>query len=327
MSGELGIESAIHGSVEACNDHGISVFLVGDDRQISEVLFRYQFDHNKIEIVHADDVIGMYESPAQAVRNKPNSSVMVAAGLVKDGRAVGFFSPGNTGATMAAALMEMGRIKSVKRPTIVSPIPREDRGVTLLADSGANVDCKSKWLAQFAIMATTHAIEILNIKEPRVGLLANGEEPKKGNQLTQSAYKELMKLPINFIGNIEGSDMYGGTERNVDVVICDGFLGNVVLKATEGLAKSIFGLMRKEIQKSALGRTGGLMLRPTMRMIRDRMDASEYGGAPLLGINGNCLIGHGSANSKAYKNAIKIIHLYAQKNLDKKIEQNINDWS
>ncbi|MCB1173550.1 MAG: phosphate acyltransferase PlsX [Leptospiraceae bacterium] len=326
MSGELDLETAIFGCVQAVNEFGIKVILVGDEVAISELLFRFTIDSSKVDIIHADDVIGMYESPAQAVRAKPNASVLVAARLVKEGRAVGFFSPGNTGATMTATLLEQGRIQGVKRPTIASPIPREDRGTTILADSGANVDCRPRWLLQFAIMAATYAEEILGIKRPRIGLLANGEEPKKGNYLTQQTYKDLAKLPWDFIGNVEGRDIYGGTDRSADVIVCDGFLGNIVLKATEGLARSIFNLMRQEIQQSALGRTGGLMLRPTLKMIRDRMDASEYGGAPLLGINGNCVIGHGSANSRAFKNAIRMVDLFARRKLHERIALNIENY-
>lgn len=329
MSGELGVESAVYGAVQAVTEYDARVLLVGEEQLISEILFRFNVGSDRLDIVSADDVIGMYEAPAQAARAKPNSSVMVAARLVKEGRAVGFFSPGNTGATMMAALMELGRIKGVSRPTIATPIPREDRGVTIIADAGANVDCKASWLIQFAIMAGTYAREILNIPEPRIGLLANGEESKKGNYITQKVHKEMRKkLPFNFIGNVEGNDIYGGTERQADVIVCDGFMGNIVLKATEGLASSIFNLMRKEIQaSSALGKTGALLLKPTLRLIRQRMEASEYGGAPLLGVRGNCIIGHGSADALAFKNAIRLVGKFARKGLHEKIEANIHAYN
>lgn len=322
MSGETGVETAVHGAIQAVREFNSRVILVGDEETLGHALFRHSADTANIEIVASEDVIEMTESPARAVRAKPNSSVMVAARLVKEGRAVGFFSPGNTGATMAAAMWELGRIKGVDRPSIASPLPREDGGTTVLLDSGANVDCKAPWLVQFGIMGQVYSREILQVENPRVALLSNGEESKKGNYVVLTAHEALRKLPYNFIGNIEGRDLYGGG-RTSDVVVCDGFLGNIVLKATEGLARSIFNLMKQEIGATALGRTGAYMLKPTLQMIRKRMDYTEYGGAPLLGVNGNCIIGHGSSNAQAYKNAIRAVENAARVDLAAKIAAEI----
>jgi glycerol-3-phosphate acyltransferase PlsX len=326
MSGETGVETAVHGAVQAVREFNCRVILVGDEETIGHAMFRHSADSANIEIVACEDVIEMTESPARAVRAKPNSSVMVAARLVKEGRAVGFFSPGNTGATMAAAMWELGRIKGVDRPSIASPLPREDGGTTVLLDSGANVDCKAPWLVQFGVMGQVYAREILRVENPRVALLSNGEESKKGNYVVLTAHEALRKLPYNFIGNIEGRDLYGGG-RTADVVVCDGFLGNIVLKATEGLARSIFNLMKQEIGATALGRTGAYMLKPTLQMIRKRMDYTEYGGAPLLGVNGNCVIGHGSSNAQAYKNAIRAVENAARVDLAAKIAAEIKKYT
>lgn len=325
MSGETGVETAVHGAVQAARDFGAKVLLVGEEEVVGDALLRFHGPTDSVDIVPSDDVIGMHESPAKAVRAKPRCSVMVAARLVKEGRAAGFFSPGNTGATMAAAMWELGRIKGVDRPSIASPIPREDGGTTLLLDSGANVDCKAPWLVQFGIMGQVYAREIWKIKEPRVALLSNGEESKKGNYVTLTAHDALKKLPYNFIGNVEGRDLYGGG-RTADVVVCDGFMGNIVLKATEGLARSIFNLMKEGIGQTALGRTGAYMLKPTLQMIKKRMDYTEYGGAPLLGVNGNCLIGHGSSNAQAYKNAVATVMNFAKNNLSEKIAEEIKQY-
>ncbi len=323
MSAELGVETAVHGAIQAVRDFGSRVLLVGDEAQVAAAFERFPADRDLVEIIHSEGVIDMHESPARAVRTKRNASIMVAARLVKEGRAVGFFSPGNTGATMAAALWELGRIDGVDRPAIASPLPREDGGVTVLIDSGANVDCKADWLVQFAIMGAIYATEIFGIEQPRVGLLSNGEESKKGNYVTLTAYRDLLKLPYNFIGNIEGRDLYGGTNRTADVVVCDGFTGNIILKATEGLARSIFNLMRKEIEATTLGRTGAFMLKPTFQMIKSRMDYSEYGGAPLLGVNGVCLIGHGSSSARAFKNAVRAVEDLAHKDISGRIAQSV----
>jgi len=321
MSGDFGPRPAIEGTVQAVREWNIPVILVGEEDILRNELKKYDYDRDLILIENANDVIRMDESPSKAVKIRKNASVVVCANLVKKGEAIGFFSPGNTGASMAAALFYMGRINGVYRPCIASPIPREDGGTTILVDSGANVDSKPEWLVQFALMGDLYAREMFGVKQPRIAILSNGEENKKGNVVSVQAAEHLSKLPINFIGNIEGRDLYGGTPRYADVVVCDGFVGNVVLKATEGLASTIFRILLKGIENSPLAKTGAFLLKPVLTEIRKRMDYTEYGGAPLLGVNGACLIGHGSSNAKAFKNAIRVCYDYAEKQIANKIER------
>ncbi len=326
MSGDYGPEPAVHGAVQAVRDYGSKIILVGDPKVITGLLKRFPCDSSHIQIEEANEVITMNDSPAQAVRSRPNSSVVVAVRLVKEKKAVGFFSPGNTGATMAAALLGLGRIKEVDRPAIASPLPRQDGGTTVLIDAGANVDCKSNWLVQFGIMGEAYAREILGIINPRVALLSNGEESKKGNSTSLDAYKKLSELPYNFVGNIEGRDLYGG-KRAADVVICDGFIGNIVLKATEGLAGSIFNILLQGIAGSQLATAGAFLLKPVLQQVKKRMDYTEYGGAPLLGVNGPAIIGHGSSNATAFKNAARVVQEFAKKDITGVIAENIKRFA
>ena len=326
MSGDLGPETAVRGAVQAIREFDAHVILVGQEEILEDLLRRNPCDKDRVEIEPADDVITMNDSPSRAVRSRPKSSVVTAARLVSERKAVGFFSPGNTGASMASALLAMGRIKGVDRPPIASPLPREDGGVTVLLDSGANVDCKPGWLVQFAIMGEIYSREILGIPEPRIGLLSNGEEDKKGNEVTIKAHEKLRKLPYNFIGNVEGRDIYGGL-RQADVVVTDGFTGNIVLKATEGLAGSIFNILRGQIADSGLAQAGAYLLKPTLTDIKKRMDYAEYGGAPLLGVNGTCIIGHGGSNATAFKNAVRVVLEFARKDVNTRIQENIKRFS
>ncbi len=326
MSGDYGPEPAVHGAIQAVREHGASVILVGDPGIIEALLKRFPCDPSRVRIEPALEVITMDDSPSQAVRSRPNASVVVAARLVKEKHAVGFFSPGNTGATMASALLVLGRISGVDRPAIASPLPREDGRTTVLLDAGANVDCKAKWLVQFGIMGEVYAREIHGVVNPRIAMLSNGEEPKKGNSVTVEAHQKFAKLPYNFAGNVEGRDLYGG-ERAADVVVCDGFIGNIVLKATEGLARSIFNIMRYGIAGSQLATAGAFLLKPTLQEVKKRMDYAEYGGAPLLGVEGTCIIGHGSSNATAFKNAVRVVLEFARRDISAKIAENIKRYS
>lgn len=326
MSGDLGPGVAVSGAVQATHEYGARVILVGRQDLLEKELKEHDYDRDMIEIEHCDDYIGMNENAAAAVRSRKTASVVVAAGLVANGNAIGFFSPGNTGATMAAALAQMGRIRGVHRPAIASPIPREDGGTTVLVDSGANVDVKPAWMAQFAIMGDIYVQNIFGVEVPKVAILSNGEEEKKGNALSLSAYQRIERLPLEFIGNLEGRDIYGGTPRKADVVVCDGFMGNVLLKATEGLAGSLFTILLQGIAGSNLAKTGAFLLKPVLDEIKRRMDYTEYGGAPLLGVQGACVIGHGSSNAKAYRNAIRLVWDYSEKEIDHKIEAGIKKY-
>ncbi len=322
MSGDFGPAALVEGSVDAVNQFGYSVVLVGDEEILSEELLKYEFDTSKIKVVHAPEVVGMNDSPSVAVRSMPDSSIVQSVKLVADRECVGMFSPGNTGASMAASLLYLGRINGVQRPPIAVPLPQEEGTPLLLLDGGANVDCKPEYLAQFAVMGEIYAREIFGIPEPKIGILSNGEEDKKGNALTLKTFDLLKKIPFKFIGNIEGRDLYG-SGREVDVVVCDGFIGNIILKATEGLAKSIFNILKNNITESSIAKTGALLLKPTLKAMKKRMDYAEYGGAILLGVNGTCIIGHGSSSALAVKNAIRVVIECARTEVNIRIEENL----
>jgi glycerol-3-phosphate acyltransferase PlsX len=322
MSGDLGPLELIEGSVDAINQFGYSVVLVGNEEILGELALRFDYDSSKLRIVHAPEVISMDDSPAIAVKSKQDSSLVEAISLVANRDCVGIFSPGNTGATMAAALMYLGRIPGVLRPPIAVPLPQEDGSAMLLLDAGANVDCKPEYLLQFAVMGEIYAREILGIPKPKIGILSNGEEDKKGNSLSLKTFDLLKKLPLNFVGNVEGRDLYG-SGRDVDVVVCDGFVGNIVLKATEGLAKSIFHILKNNIAESSIAMTGALLLKPTLKAMKKRLDYAEYGGAVLLGVNGICIIGHGSSSALAVKNAIRVVIECARNDVNVRIAENL----
>ncbi|RME93374.1 MAG: phosphate acyltransferase PlsX [Candidatus Hydrogenedentota bacterium] len=325
-SGDHGYDPMVLGAVMAVRDLNAKVILVGDQDKIQKELSRYPDIQDEIRIVHTDEVITMEDAPAISVKKKKRASVVLAAELVRDSEAVGFFSPGNTGATMAAALRILGRIDGVKRPAIATPIPRENGKAAVLIDSGANVDCKPEYLVQFGIMGEIYSREILGIINPKIGVLSNGEEDKKGNELTQAAFARLKKLPYDFVGNVETRDLLL-TRKPVDVAVCDGFVGNLVLKAIEGTAKSIFNTLKAGIRESNLAKTGALLLRPTLMMVKKRMDYATYGGAPLLGVNGNCMIGHGSSSAWAVRNAIRVTMEFAQNDVTVRIKESIKRFS
>jgi glycerol-3-phosphate acyltransferase PlsX len=319
MSGDYGPERIVEGAVEASNEWGCQVVLVGREEDLAEILLKYEYDSNKIRVVHATEIIEMNDSPSVAVRAMEDSSIVQAVKLVAQKECIGVFSPGNTGATMAAALLHMGRLNKVMRPPIAAPIPRESGNPIVLLDAGANVDCKPEYLAQFALMGDIYSREVFGIQKPKVGLLSNGEEDKKGSSVTLKAFDILKKIKvIDFIGNIEGRDLYG-SGREVDVVVCDGFIGNIVLKATEGLSKSIFNVLKRSINESSIAQTGALLLKPTFNAVKKRLDYAEYGGALLLGVEGICMIGHGSSNALAVKNAVRIISDCGKHQLNEKI--------
>ncbi|MCL6610883.1 MAG: phosphate acyltransferase PlsX [Peptococcaceae bacterium] len=299
MGGDYAPRETVMGALEAARD-GVEVVLVGNrDRILSEL--GKENDH-RLEIVHTSETIDMGEQPAAAVRRKRDSSIVRSVQLVREGGASAFVSAGSTGAVMAAALLGLGRIKGIDRPAIASVLPSR-KGGTVLLDAGANVDCKPKNLLQFGIMGYLYAEKILGIRNPRVGLLNVGEEESKGNELTLEAFPLLKKAGINFIGNVEGRDLFSGS---VNVVVCDGFVGNVVLKAGEGLAMALMHMMKEELARNWLSKMGTALALPALKEIRRRVDYAEYGGAPLLGVNGVVIVCHGSSTALAVKNAIKV---------------------
>ena len=304
MGGDFAPKEIVRGAVGAAKKYDCEIVLIGDEEKIRAELHGEDLAALRISIVHASEVIRMDEHPAEAVRTKKDSSVVVATRLVKEGNCDAVFSAGSTGAAVAAAQLILHRIRGVGRPSIATPMPTPD-GVTLMLDSGANVDSKPEHLVQSAVMGSLYAQHVFGIAHPRVGLLNIGEEETKGNEQAKETYPLLQAEPnIHFCGNAEGRDVPKG---NFDVVICDGFVGNVVLKFAEGLAKTILGLIQEEIRGAGLmAKLGALLLMPTLRRLGKRLDVREYGGAPLLGVNGCCVIGHGSSDAKSVASAIGV---------------------
>ena len=322
MGGDYAPEQIVFGSVRAAKKYGCEIVLVGDEQKIRKVLEEEQgWQDLKISVHHASEVIEMGEHPGAAIRRKKDASVVVATRLVKDGVCDAVLSAGSTGAAAASALLVLGRIKGIDRPTIATPMPTP-RGVTLLLDSGANVDSKPRHLVQSALMGSIYSQYIFDMEKPRVGLLNIGEEETKGNEQALATYPLLQQMTtINFIGNVEGRDIPKG---NVDVVICDGFVGNVVLKFAEGLAKTLMKLIKETIKDGGfLAKLGALLVMPALKKLGKRLDVTEYGGAPLLGVDGCCIICHGSSNAKSICSAIGVANEYVNTNVLDHIRDNI----
>ncbi len=303
MGGDYAPATTIEGAVEAVNESdSLSVILVGDKTELTSELRKKNYPTPQISIKHASQTVDMDESPLMALRRKKDSSVRVAVDLVKSGDADAMVSAGNSGVVMATALYVLGKLRGVDRPAIATVMPTL-KGRFILIDAGANVDCKPIHLLQFAIMGEAYARNIFDINNPRIGLLGIGEEAAKGNELTKEAFKLLENSNINFIGNIEGKDVFTG---EADVAVCDGFVGNIALKISEGLAETTAKMLKREISSSTSGRIGYLFFKNALRNFRKKTDYSEYGGAPLLGISKPCIISHGRSSAKAIKNAIKV---------------------
>ena len=313
MGGDNAPGEIVLGAVQAAREYGIGVYLVGDESAIRAELAKHNTTGLDLPIVHTTEIIPMDEhNPAKAVRQKKDSSMVRAVELVKDGSAVGAVSAGNSGAMMAASLFVLKRLKGVERPALGGVLPTKD-GVCMVIDMGANTDCKPEYLQQFALMGSIYMERILHLSSPRVGLLANGEEEGKGNQQVQEAHQMLKAnaktMGVNFIGNVEGRDIFAGT---VDVVVCDGFVGNVVLKLSEGLSETLLGLIRAEMTRSLPNKLAAAVLRNDLRNMGKRLDYAEYGGLPLLGVNGSAIISHGRSKAKAIKNALRVARQTAE---------------
>jgi len=301
MGGDLAPRTVVDGAVLAARRLETGVTLVGDAEAIERALARH-LDRAALDlsIVHAADCVGMDESPAQALRRKPRASIKVAAELVASGEAAAVFSAGHTGATVMAAHGAFGMLPGIDRPALAATLPARDSAVVLL-DSGANVECRPQHLVQFALMGAAFARAALDVGTPRVGLLSIGEEAVKGNELTREAHQLLRSAPINFIGNVEAGELYAGS---ADVVVCDGFTGNIALKVSEGLVETVEGMLREELSQTLGTRLGWLLSRRAFRNFRRRVDYAEYGGAPLLGVAGVTVVGHGRSSAKAVRSAI-----------------------
>lgn len=320
MGGDNAPHAVVAGAVLAAQEFGVGIILVG-----IEQLVRRELDKHPgaaalpIEIRNAFEVVDMHDSPATVYRRKKDSSIRVANELVKNGEAAAVISAGHTGAAMSTSLFVLGRVEGVERPAIATIMPTRT-GTSLILDMGANVDCKPNHLLQFAVMGDVYARNLLRNPNPRVGLLSIGEEETKGNELTKEAFKLISETSLNFIGNVEGRDVMSG---KADVIVCDGFIGNIVLKVSESVAEAVGLFLKENIEKSTLSKIGYLLMRPAFNALRRRVDYAEYGGAPLVGINGVSIISHGRSSDRAIKNAIRVAAELAKSDVTRRLQQDI----
>ncbi len=321
MGGDFGPRVVVPGAVLAYKAKKADVILVGAASRIKEELERADPGRKlPLEIVNAAEVVGMDEKPAEALRTKKDSSIAVAAKLVKDGQADGFISAGNSGATLAAGIFKVGRAPGVERPALAAFMPTE-KSHFVLTDAGANMDCKPVNLLQFGVMADVLARFMLDIPDPRVGILSIGEEHGKGNVLVKDAYELIQQSRLNFIGNVEGRDLFTGM---ADVVVCDGFVGNVVLKQAEGLASSFGRLLKGELKRGFFGKIGTTLALSALKRFSRLMDYAEYGGAPFLGLKGICFVCHGASNSKAIANAVNMAAKFVDKRANEHLMESLS---
>ena len=324
MGGDHAPEAEVEGAVRAVKAYPVQIVLVGREDLVRKELARYEDSPAlPIQVVHASERVTMEDSAARAMRSKRDSSIRVAARLVRDGVVQGLVSAGNTGAAMATAKTVQGMVHGVERPALTAVFPTVKGTPVVMMDVGANVDCSPQMLAQFAVMGDIYSRVIFGNESPRVGLLSIGEEEHKGNDLTRTATPLLRSLAINFIGNVEGGDMYSG---KVDVIVCDGFIGNVALKVSEGVIEVIVKMLRESLEGSITGQMGYLLARRALKQFKKRIDYSEYGGAPLLGVKGVCIICHGRSNANAIKNAIRVAAQYAEARINQRIETELKRW-
>ena len=314
----------VDGALAATRDLGVGVILVGQRELVEPELrrcgWRKQGDRG-IEFVEAEEVIGMDDAVATSVRRKKKSSLRIGAKLVAEGQADGFVSAGNTGAAMMTARMVVGMLPGVDRPALAALLPTKSGKPVLILDVGANAECKPHQLAQFAIMGDAYSRAVLGTARPSVGLMSIGEEEAKGNDLTKEAFPLMRDLAsLNFVGNVEGRDVFTGT---VDVIVTDGFTGNVVLKLSEGLSDAVISMIKRELISSAITKAGAMLARPAFKRLKKRLDYSEYGGAPLLGVQRIVVVGHGSSNARAIRNAIRNVKEFSEHGAGERIERGV----
>lgn len=321
MGSDRAPKPEIEGAIQAARHFGVRVVLVGPEATLQAELAHHPAAAGlPIEILHASEVITMEDKAAQAVRAKRDSSLRVGLRLVREGRAVGFVSAGNTGAVMATAKLVLGVLPGVDRPALAAVFPTAIGGAACLLDVGANVDCSPENLVQFAVMGEIYFRSMFGTRKPRIGLLSIGEEETKGNELTRDAFQLLKQLPLNFVGNVEGRDLYNG---KIDVIVADGFVGNVALKISEGVANLVRFTLKETLRATITRQVGYLLSRSAFIDFKKRLDHTEYGGAPLLGLKGVCFITHGSSNANAIKNAIRVAAEFADKKINSKIEKEL----
>ena len=321
MGGDHAPRPEVEGALEAARSFGVRILLVGQPAAIKRELARHTHRGLPVEVVPASEVITMKDSPMQAFRRKKDSSVHVAARLVRDGHAEGLVSAGNTGAVMAVTRFTLGTLGGVDRVALAAPFPTLKGGVSVLLDVGANVDSKVEHLEQFAVMGEIYYRAIFGTRRPRVGLLSIGEEEMKGNELTREAHPRFKRLPLHFVGNVEGRDVFAG---NVDVIVCDGFIGNVALKISEGVAQLIVTMLKGALNSTLAAQVGSLIARRAFQDFKKKIDYAEYGGAPLLGVRGVTVIGHGRSDANAIKNAVRVAAELARSKINEKIEQELS---
>jgi glycerol-3-phosphate acyltransferase PlsX len=310
----------VEGALLAARELGVKVVLVGIEEKVRQELNRHRHRGVAVEIVNATEVVTMRDSPSHAFRRKKDSSLHVASRLVRDGKADALVSTGNTGAVMTVARFVLGTLPSVDRPALAAAFPNMKEKVTVILDVGANVDSKPEQIVQFAVMGEIYYRTIWGTRRPRVALLSIGEEEMKGNELTREAANRLKQAAMNFTGNVEGRDVFRG---DVDVIVCDGFIGNVALKISEGLVEHIGGMLKKAIKSSLTSQLGYALSKRAFDDFRKRTDYSEYGGAPLLGVRGVTIIGHGRSNPNAIKNAIRVASELCKARVNEKIDQEL----
>jgi glycerol-3-phosphate acyltransferase PlsX len=319
MGGDNAPEVVVQGAVQAASELGLQVTLIGDKKLIA-VALGSQVSSNHIAVHHCEEVVQMDESPLKAVRKKKDASIRVAFDLVKKGEANAVVSAGNSGATLAAGVLTLGRLKGVERPAIAGIFPGE-KGHVVLIDMGANVDCRPAQLFQFGIMGHAFASSCLGMKNPKVGLLSIGEEDSKGNEQVRLTHELFEQSLLNFRGNVEGRDVFSG---DVQIIVCDGFVGNVALKLVEGMAESMTNMLKTELKRSFLGRVALLLSRQSLKGFKRDLDYEEYGGAPLLGINGIGIVCHGGSSVRAIRNAVKTAAMYVENRVVQKMVEELN---
>ena len=322
MGGDKGYKEVVKGSVNAVNEMGVSVIIAGDEEKINQELAKYKYPKDLVEILNGPDIITNDEEPALAIRRKQNSSLVVGLKALSNGQGDGFVSAGSTGALLAGGLFIVKRIKGIERAPITVPFPTAN-GITLLSDAGANIDCKPEYLKQFAIMASIYYERILGKSSPKVALVNIGAEKAKGNMLAKESYRLLEETGLNFIGNIEARDIPAGY---ADVVVCDGFVGNVILKLAEGIGSTFMTTFKNEINKSFKSKLAAYMMKSQLKSFKNVFDYREIGGAPLLGLKKPVLKAHGTSDSLAIKNAIGQVKNVAENNISQSIEEYINKY-
>ena len=319
MGGDYGPSVVIQGAVQAAKEYSVGIVFVGDAEKIKRELSKHKVRGLDIEVYHAEEAIEMHEPAAASVRKKRDSSIVKGINLLKEGKADAFISAGNTGAVVCAATLSLRMLSGIERPGISIIVPTL-KGVSLLIDVGANIDPKPLHLLHYGVMSDAYARYILNKENPSVGLLNVGEEEGKGTDFIKETFALLEKSGLNFIGNVEGRDIFSGT---CDIIVCDGFVGNAILKVSEGLAETISVFLYRELMRNVVTKLGVLLLKSGLKRFKKTMDYSEYGGAPLLGVDGIVIISHGRSNAKAIKNAVRVAKEEVERKVNEKIMESI----